>query len=199
MGLRASSVYLADGRRHVLHPEHAYRGHQSRAGHHVHADRQPGHGKAVPRVMGFVWSGIAQRQLADLRRARCPTDEYRAVAGDLRPALVVGLSFGRARRGVVPKRRRPDLVHQQPGGCATAGAPGYARRAQGLERDELPAGGRSRDPHSHRAIRAGLPDASQRARAYERVERAGVHVRSVRRRSPEARDVCSQLRCSPGG
>ena len=37
-----------DGRRHVLHPEHAHRGDQPRAGHHLHADRQPGHGPALP-------------------------------------------------------------------------------------------------------------------------------------------------------
>ncbi len=33
---------------------HAHRGDQPRAGHHLHADRQPGHRPAVPRLVGVA-------------------------------------------------------------------------------------------------------------------------------------------------
>ena len=49
----------------------------------------------------------------------------------------------------VPQRRRSDPVHQQSGRRFTRGAPRYARRAQGTERDELPAVG---DPETHTRI-----------------------------------------------
>ena len=66
----------------------------------------------------ILWPGLAQRQPADVRRARCQADQHRAVAGDLSPAVVIGLSSGRARRRVVPQRRRPDPVYQQPAGVS---------------------------------------------------------------------------------
>ena len=55
----------------------------------------------------------------------------------------------------------PILYINNPAGVSAAGAPRYARRAQGLERDELSARGRPRDAHPHRAVRAGLPHAGR--------------------------------------
>ena len=92
------------------------------------------------------------------------TEQLQAISARLWSS---GYLSGRARRGVVPQRRRPDPVHQQPGRRSAPGAPRYARRAQGLERDELQAGRRPRDPYPHRAVRAGLPHAGQRSRADE--------------------------------
>ena len=60
-------------------------------------------------------------------------------AGHLRPALVVRLSAGRARRRVLPHQRRPDPVHQQPARRACRGAPQDARRPESAQRDELSA------------------------------------------------------------
>ena len=121
VGLRAAALHGPDGRRHVLHPQHAHRGDQPRAGDHLHADRQPDHRPAVPGCVDLVRAGLAQRQPADVRRAGGEADEHRAAPGDLGAALVVGLPVGRARRGLVPQRRRPDPVHQQPAGRAAAG------------------------------------------------------------------------------
>ena len=55
------AVHGQDGRRHVLHPEHAHRGDQPRAGHHLHADRQHGHRAALPRLVGLVRPRIGER------------------------------------------------------------------------------------------------------------------------------------------
>ena len=38
----------------VLHPQHAHRGHQPRAGDLLHADRQPDHRPALPRLVGVL-------------------------------------------------------------------------------------------------------------------------------------------------
>ncbi len=66
----------------------------------------------------------------------------------------------------------PILYINNPPGVPPAGAPRYARRPQGAQRDELQARGRPRDAHADRAIRAGLPDAGQRARADRHEQRA---------------------------
>ena len=57
----------------------------------LHADRQPDHRPALPRVVGLVRPGLAEPEPADVRRAGRQAVEHRAGAGDLRPALVVGL------------------------------------------------------------------------------------------------------------
>ena len=104
VGQRAAALHGQDGRRHVLHPQHAHRGHQPRAGHHLHADRQPGHRPALPRLLGLLRPRLAEREPADVRRARRPADQHRAGAGDLGPALVERLSAGRTRRRLLPHR-----------------------------------------------------------------------------------------------
>ena len=92
--------------------------------------------------------------------------EHRAGAGDLGPALVVGLPAGRARRRLVPHRRRPDPVHQQPARRAAArSAAARSTACKALNEMNYQAGGRPRDAHPHPAIRAGLPHAVERARA----------------------------------
>ena len=70
----------------------------------LHADRQPDHRPALPRLVGVLRPRLAEREPADVRRAGRQADQHRAGAGDLRPALVGGLSAGRARRRVVPHR-----------------------------------------------------------------------------------------------
>ena len=52
VGQRTAALDRQDGRRHVLRPQHAHRGHQSRAGDHLHPDRQPDHRPALPRSVG---------------------------------------------------------------------------------------------------------------------------------------------------
>ena len=59
----------AHGRRDVLHPQHAHRGHQPRAGDHLHADRQPDHRPAVPGGMGLVRSRV--RSTTTCRPSSC--------------------------------------------------------------------------------------------------------------------------------
>ncbi len=81
-----------DGGRHVLHPLDAHRGDQPRAGHHLHADRQPGHRPALPRRVGVVRPRLAQPQPAHVRRARRPADQHRTGAGDLRAAVAMRAS-----------------------------------------------------------------------------------------------------------
>ena len=54
VGQRAAAAHGQDGRRHVLHPQHAHRGDQPRAGDHLHADRQPDHRPALPRLLGVA-------------------------------------------------------------------------------------------------------------------------------------------------
>ena len=94
VGLRAAPEHGPDGRRHVLHPEHAHRGHQSRAGHLLHPDRQPDYRPTLPGRMGFLRPGVAQRQSAHVRRPGRQTDQHRADPGDFRSALVLGLPVG---------------------------------------------------------------------------------------------------------
>ena len=52
-----------NGRRHVLHPQHEDRSHQSRAGHQLHADRQPDHGPALPGLLGRRRAGVDEEDL----------------------------------------------------------------------------------------------------------------------------------------
>ena len=56
------------------------------------------------------------------------TEQIQAISG---AALVVGLPLGRARRRLVPQRRRPDPLHQQPAGRSRRGSPQHARRPAG--------------------------------------------------------------------
>ena len=100
----------------VLHPLDAHRGDQPRAGHHLHADRQPGHRPAVPRGVDELRPRQPQPEPADVRRHGRQADQPGAGAGDLGPAVAVGLPAGRARGRVVPRGRRPDPLHQQPAG-----------------------------------------------------------------------------------
>ena len=84
------------------------------------------------------------------------------------------------------------------------GVPPQVRRntldgLKALERDELPAGRRSRDAHAHPAVRAGLPHAVERARADRHRERARLDLHALRRRGQEARHASPTRRCWPGG
>ena len=101
-------------------------------------------------LVGLVRPGLAEREPADVRGAGRQADQHRAGAGDLGPALVGRLSAGRARGRVVPLRRRPDPVHQQPARRARRGPPQHARRPASAQRDELPA--RSAIPETHTRI-----------------------------------------------
>ena len=68
---------------------------------------------------------------------------------------------------------------------------------QGAQRDELPARGRSRDAHAHRAVRAGLPHAVERARADRHRQRAGVDLHALWRSGQEAGHVRQHRAAGP--
>ena len=123
-----------DGRRHGVHPLDAHRGDQPRAGHHVHADRQPGHRPAVPRGVDQLRPRQPQPEPADVRGHGRQAEQPGAGAGDLGPAVAVGLPARRARGRVVPLGRRPDPVHQQPAGRHARGPPHHPRRAEQAQR-----------------------------------------------------------------
>ena len=108
------------GRRPRVHPQHAHRGDQSRAGHHADANRQPDHRPAVPRRVGVLRPRLAERQPADVRRDGRQELEHRTSAGDLRPAVVERLPARPARRRQLPHGRRSDSVHQRSAGRARA-------------------------------------------------------------------------------
>ena len=85
VGQRAAALHGQDGRRHVLHPQHEHRGHQPRAGHHLHADRQSDHRPALPGLLGFVRAGLAQPEPADVRGAWWPSRPTRSSFRPFRP------------------------------------------------------------------------------------------------------------------
>ena len=117
---------------------HAHRGDQSRTGHHLHADRQPDHRPALPGRLGVLRPRLAQRESADLRRARRPAHQHRADAGHFRPALVGRLSAGRTCGRVLPHQRRSDPVHQQSARRVDRSPPPHAGRPAAPQRNELP-------------------------------------------------------------
>ena len=124
------------------------------------------------------------------------TEQVQAISARLWSS---GYLSGRARRRLVPHRRRPDPVHQQPARRPARGPPQDARRPQGAERDELPARRRPRDAHPHRAVRAGLPHAVERARADRRRRTSPPRPTpstATRRRSPAPSPTRP---CWPGG
>ncbi len=86
--LRAAAEPGQGGRRHLLRPQHAHRGHQPRAGDQLHPNRQPDHRPALPGVLGLVWPGADEPRPADLRGAGGQADQHRAGAGDFGPAVV---------------------------------------------------------------------------------------------------------------
>ena len=119
-----------DGRRHVLHPQHAHRGDQPRAGHH--ATCRPATRSPAGPASG-AWASLrprlAQREPADVRRAGRQADATPSRCRRSRPGCGrAGYLPGRARRRLVPHRRRPDPVHQQPAGRARRRPPHDARR-----------------------------------------------------------------------
>src|SRR5277367_5345159 len=59
------------------------------------------------------------------------TEQVQAISGRL------WLSAGRARRCVVPQRRRPDPLHQQSAGRLEGSPPHHARRLEGAQRAEF--------------------------------------------------------------
>ena len=91
------------------------------------------------------------------------TEQVQAISARL---WSVGLPVRRARRRLVPHRRRPDPVHQQPARRARRGPPHDARRpARQLNEMNYQAGRRPGDAHAHPAVRDGVPHAGQRAGA----------------------------------
>ena len=141
-----------DGRRNVFHQEHAHRGHQPRACDHLHADWQPDHRPPLFRRMDLVWSGSLNDNLPTfvvLVAKPTNTEQLQAISARLWSSGYLsgehaGVSF---RSG-----GDPILFIQNPAGVSSGGATRYAQRAQGIERDELPARGRPRDAYAHRAI-----------------------------------------------
>ena len=99
---RAAAVHGQDGRRHVLHPQHAHRGDQPRAGHHLHADRQPGHRPAVPRRVGVATASARStrtcRRSSSWSPSRRNTEQVQAISARLwqsgyLPGEHAGVSF----------------------------------------------------------------------------------------------------------
>ena len=81
----------------------------------LHADRQPDHRPAVPRLVGSYGLGSLNDNLPTFVVLVAKPTQHRAGAGDLRPALVVAAFLPGEHAGVsLPHRRRSDPVHQQP-------------------------------------------------------------------------------------
>ena len=93
--------------------------------------------------------GHAEPEPADVRRAGRPAEQHRAGAGDLGPAVAVGLPARRAPGRLVPHGRRPDPVHQQPARRPPRSAARRSTACKAAQRDELPAVG---DPETHTRI-----------------------------------------------
>ena len=81
----------------------------------LHADRQPGDRPALPRGVGLATASARSTRTCRRSSSWSPSrSNTGAGAGDLGPAVAVRLPARRARRRLVPQRRRPDPVHQQP-------------------------------------------------------------------------------------
>ena len=144
--------------------------------------------------------GLAEREPADVRRARRQADQHRAGAGDLRPALVVGLPARRARRRLVPQRAAtrsctsttrpaspPRSAARRSTACKALNEMNYQQRR------------RPRDAHPHPAVRDGLPHAGQRAGA-DRPRRASRKRPSSSTATTRRSPAPSPTRCCwPGG
>ena len=133
----------------------------------LHADRQPDHRPALPRRRGSSYGlGSLNENLPTFVVLVAKPTQHRAGPGDLGPALVVGLPARASTPGVSFRSGGdPILYINNPPGVAAEVRRQHARRPQGAQRDELPGRRRPRDAHPHRAVRAGLPDAVERARA----------------------------------
>ena len=144
----------------------------------LHADRQPGHRPAVPRRVGVVRPGLAQREPADVRRAGRPAARTPSRCRRSRP----GCGQSATCPASTPACRfrtagDPILYINNP-----PGVPADVRRKtlDGLKAlNELNYQQRRRpgDAHAHPAVRAGLPHAVERAGA-DRPRRASRSRRS---------------------
>ena len=90
------------------------------------------------------------------------TEQVQAISARLWSS---GYLLGRARRRLVPLRRRPDPVHQQPARRAAEVRRNTLDGLKALNEMNYQARRRPGDAHAHPAVRAGLPDAVERARA----------------------------------
>ncbi len=85
----------------MLHPLDAHRGHQPRARHLLHADRQPNHRPPLPRFLGFLRSRLAEHNLPTfvvLVAKPTNTEQIQAISGRLwssgyLPGEHAGVSF----------------------------------------------------------------------------------------------------------
>ena len=106
VGQRAAAVDGEDGRRHVLHPQHAHRGDQPRAGHHATcrpATRSPaGRASARGRRTASARSTRTCRRSSCWSPSRRNTEQVQAISARLWSS---GYPAGRARRRVASARR----------------------------------------------------------------------------------------------
>ena len=189
VGLRAAAVHGQDGRRHVLHPQHAHRGDQPRAGHH--ATCRP----ATRSPAGPAWAPgpptASARSTRTCRRSSCSSPSRRTPSRSRRspPGCGRRATCRRARRRLVPQRRRPDPLHQQP-----AGRPADVRRntLDGLKALNEMNYKQVGDPETHTRIeqyelafrmQSSVPELT------EHRERARLDLHPLRRGGQEARDL----------
>ena len=201
VGQRAAAVHGEDGRRHVLHP-HACtprRSTTSRPSRYMQTGNQ-----VTGRPCLGAWAryglGSLNENLPTFVVLVAKPTQHRAGAGDLRPAVVSRLPARRARGRLLPHRRRPDPVHQQP--ARRRRATSAARRStasSALNELNYQHVGDPRDAHAHPAVRAGLPHAGERAGADRPRQRAGIDVQALRRRRRRSPARSPTRRCWPGG
>ena len=189
-----------DGRRHVLHPQHAHRGDQPRAGHHLHADRQPDHRPALPRARGSSYGlGSLNENLPTfvvLVAKPTNTEQVQAISARLwssgyLPGEHAGVSF---RTG-----GDPILYINNPPGVSAEVRRKTLDGLKALNEMNYQAVG---DPETHTRIeqyelafrmQSSVPELTDLANEPESTYRA------LRRRGQEARHASPTPPCWPGG
>ena len=152
---------------------HAHRGHQPRAGHHLHADRQPDHRPALPRAPGSPTASALNENLPTfvvlvakptIPRRRCrrsrPGCGRRATCPASTPASRSAPPATRSCTSTIRPACRRQVRRRTLDGAGRA------------ERAALREARRPRDADAHRAVRDGLPHAGLRAGADRPLEGA---------------------------
>ena len=130
VGLRTAALYGTHGGRYRDHPQHAHRGHQSRAGDHVLPDRLHDRRAALHRLVAQLRAGQHESGSAAFvvlqAKHNHPKANVQAISARLWSA---GFLSGQYSGVSLRSARRSGAVHQQSGRRAGGGAPPHAGRA----------------------------------------------------------------------
>ena len=111
LDLGAAAPHGADGGRHRHHPLHAHRGHQPRAGHHLHPDRPADTGTPLHRGVVRLRPREHEPRPADLRGdERREESSQGGRAGDFGQAVELRVPVAGVRRGRAAGRRRSGAL-----------------------------------------------------------------------------------------